>query len=130
MAEGRLLRDSTREGRSGWKSAGLFDNADDVVAAFAALAARPDVDPERIFFVGDSEGAVLVTIAAARLLTAPSGAGRRGRCCWPAPPGPAPAMLRWQAAALAPTLPAPVRGLLRLLRTDLVRRESRNHDKL
>lgn len=129
VGESRLVRNGTTEGKDDWKRAGLFDNADDVAAAFAALTARTEVDPERVFLIGHSEGAVLVAIVAARLLAAagPSpagavllaGAAKRGD-----------AVLRWQATALAPTLPVPVRGLLRLLRTDLARQVSRNHDKL
>nr|WP_231929869.1 alpha/beta hydrolase [Micromonospora inositola] len=39
-------------------------------------------------------------------------------------------VLRWQAARLLPSLPAPVRLLLRLTRTDLVTKVTRNHEKI
>ena len=130
VGESRLLRDGTTEGKDGWKRAGLFDNADDVAAAFAALTARAEVDPDRVFLIGHSEGAVLVTHTAARLLAAPAGPHPAGVVLLAGAAKRGDAMLRWQASALAPTLPAPVRGLLRLLRTDLVRQVSRNHDKL
>ena len=39
-------------------------------------------------------------------------------------------LLRWQARPIAPTLPAPVRGLLRLLRTDLEKKVVENHARV
>lgn len=39
---------------------------DDIAAAVAAARARPDVDPERIYLVGNSFGGVLVLLAAER----------------------------------------------------------------
>jgi hypothetical protein len=39
-------------------------------------------------------------------------------------------LLLWQARQIAPTLPAPVRGLLRLLRTDLVTGIAANHARI
>jgi fermentation-respiration switch protein FrsA (DUF1100 family) len=39
-------------------------------------------------------------------------------------------LLRWQARQIAPTLPAPVRGLLRLLRTDLEAKVAANHARV
>jgi hypothetical protein len=117
-----------RDGSAGdWREAGLFDNADDVAAAMAALAARPQVDGDRLLLVGHSEGAVLVAHAAARSAGALRPAGivllspsaQRGD-----------AVLRWQARVIVPTLPRVVRGLLSLLRVDVVRKVSANHDKL
>ncbi|MEU0554462.1 alpha/beta fold hydrolase [Dactylosporangium sp. NPDC006015] len=126
----RLLRDGTVEGKDGWMRAGLFDNADDLVAASTALAERPDTDAGRLFLVGHSEGATLVTIAAARMSDAPAGPRPAAVVLLAGAARPGDAVLRWQAGMLAPTLPAPVRGLLKLLRTDLVRQVSRNHDKI
>jgi uncharacterized protein len=130
VGESRLLRDGTVEGKGDWKRVGLFDNAADVAAAFAALAARPETDPERVFLVGHSEGAVLVAGTAARTLAAPAGPYPAGVVLLAGAARPGDAVLRWQVAALAPTLPAPVRGLLRLLRTDLARQAARNHDRI
>jgi pimeloyl-ACP methyl ester carboxylesterase len=42
----------------------FFGEVDDVVAAAVALAARPDVDPERIYVAGHSTGASLALLAA------------------------------------------------------------------
>jgi hypothetical protein len=39
-------------------------------------------------------------------------------------------LLRWQARRIAPTLPAPVRGLLRLLRTDMETKVAANHRRI
>jgi pimeloyl-ACP methyl ester carboxylesterase len=39
-------------------------------------------------------------------------------------------LLRWQARRIAPTLPAPVRGLLRLFRVDLEKKVAANHDRI
>ncbi|GAA1775342.1 alpha/beta hydrolase family protein [Luedemannella helvata] len=128
VGDSRLLRDGTMEDKNGWLRVGLFDNADDVAAAFAALAARAETAAERLFLIGHSEGATLVTITAARMSHQPTrpagvvllaGSAKRGD-----------AVLRWQASILAPTLPAPVRAVFKVLRTDLVRQVSRNHDKV
>lgn len=43
------------------------DFAQDAIAAFRWLAARPEIDPERIGFIGHSEGAIVAAIAASRL---------------------------------------------------------------
>lgn len=105
-------------------AAGLNDNIADARSALAALSALPEVDPARIILIGHSEGAI---VAAALATDQPALAGvvllaeaaRRGDD-----------LLLWQAAQVAPTLPAPVRFLLRLTRTDLVTKVGRNHAKL
>ena len=54
-------------GSSGdWKSAGLFDFADDAVAGIALLRARTDVDPARVGIYGHSQGGWVAPLAAAR----------------------------------------------------------------
>jgi hypothetical protein len=118
-----------RDGSIGdWREVGLFDNADDVTSALTALAARPEVDADRLLLVGHSEGAVLVArAAAARSESAPQLAGvvllsasaQRGD-----------AVLRWQAEVIVPTLPRAVRAVLRLLRVDVVRKVVANHERL
>ncbi|MGN6333271.1 MAG: alpha/beta hydrolase family protein [Motilibacteraceae bacterium] len=126
----RLLRDGTMQGKACWKRVGLYDNSDDVVAAFTALTSRGEVDPERVFLIGHSEGAALVAHAAAGMLGAPRGIRPAGVVLLAASAKRGDAVLRWQAESLAPTLPAPVRALLKLTRTDLVTKVSRNHDKI
>ena len=130
VGDSRLRRDGTTEGKNGWLRAGLFDNADDVAAAFTALAARPEVDPERVFLSGHSEGAVLAARTAASLLAAPAGPYPAGVALLACAAVPGDAVLRWQVQKIVPTLPAPVRGLLRLLRVDPVAKVARNHEKL
>ncbi|MBY8874949.1 lysophospholipase [Micromonospora sp. PLK6-60] len=103
---------------------GFHDNVDDARAALDALGAAPEVDSGRLFLVGHSEGALTSVALAARGvpvagLVLLAGTGRPGA-----------EVLRWQAARLLPDLPAPVRLLLRLTRTDLVTKVSRNHEKI
>jgi hypothetical protein len=81
-----LRFDDRGHGRSG----GMFDGstsadfAADVRAAVAYLRARPDIDPERIFLVGHSEGGTIAPMVAAGDPTLAgivllAGPGRRGR---------------------------------------------------
>jgi pimeloyl-ACP methyl ester carboxylesterase len=107
-----------------WRAAGLFDNVDDLAAARDTLAARPEVDPARLVVAGHSEGALLAAALAAR------GAPLAGLVLLSCSATPGEQLLRWQARQLAPSLPAPVRGLLRLLRTDLETRVAANHAKI
>ncbi|MGY1737080.1 alpha/beta hydrolase family protein [Geodermatophilus sp. SYSU D00684] len=130
LAEGGLasLRyDKRGVGASGggdWRRAGLTDNADDLARARDALAARPEVDPGRIVLAGHSEGALLAAAVAAR------GVPVAGVVLLAGSATPGDELLRWQARRIAPMLPAPVRGLLRLLRTDLEKRVAANHARI
>ncbi len=107
-----------------WRAAGLYDSVDDMGRALTTLAARPEVDAERIVLAGHSEGAILVAALAAR------GAPVAGIVLLSMSAGPGETLLRWQARRITPTLPAPVRFLLRLLRTDLQKKVAANHAKL
>ena len=107
-----------------WREAGLYDGVDDLAAARDTLAARPEVDPGRLVVAGHSEGALLAAALAAR------GAPVAGLVLLSCSATPGDQLLRWQAWQLAPTLPAPVRGLLRLLRTDLEAKVAANHAKV
>jgi pimeloyl-ACP methyl ester carboxylesterase len=105
-------------------AAGLADNIADARSALAALSARPEVDPARLLLIGHSEGAIIATTLAAddpRLagVVLLAGTARKGED-----------LLVWQAAQVAPTLPAPVRLLLRATRTDLVTKVRHNHARL
>ncbi|MGX5654492.1 alpha/beta hydrolase family protein [Geodermatophilus nigrescens] len=108
-----------------WRRAGFTDNADDLLRALDTLAARPEVDGSRIVLAGHSEGALLATMAAGT-----AGARVAGVVLLAGSATPGDALLRWQARQIAPTLPAPVRGLLRLLRTDLERKVAANHERI
>jgi hypothetical protein len=107
-----------------WRRAGWYDGVDDLVRALAALAARPEVDGGRVVLAGHSEGALLAAAAAAR------GAPVAGLVLLAGSATPGAELLRWQARQIAPTLPAPVRGLLRLLRADLERKVAANHERI
>jgi hypothetical protein len=107
-----------------WRRAGLTDNLDDLVRARDALAARPEVDAGRIVLAGHSEGAQLAAMAAAR------GVPAAGVVLLAGSATPGDALLRWQARQIQPTLPAPVRALLRLLRVDLERKVAANHERI
>jgi pimeloyl-ACP methyl ester carboxylesterase len=120
----RYDKRGTGDSPGDWRASGLWDNVDDAATALGLLRGRPEVDVSRIFVAGHSEGAVQAVALAARdrslagivLLAASARPGRD--------------VLRWQAEAILPTLPRPVRFLLRLLRIDLAAKVSRNHAKL
>ncbi len=102
---------------------GFHDNVADARAALAALRARPEVDAQHVVVIGHSEGALIAAELASDadllgvvLLAGSAQTGRR--------------LLEWQAAQLAPSLPRPVRALMRLLRQDLVRTQSKRLDRL
>ena len=112
-----------------WRAAVLYDNDDDLARARDALAARPEVDPGRIVLAGHSEGAVLAAALAGRAADG-EGAPVAGVVLLAMSATPGAELLRWQARRIAPTLPAPVRGLLRLLRTDLEAKTAANHRRI
>ncbi|WP_456598723.1 alpha/beta hydrolase family protein [Blastococcus sp. SYSU DS0616] len=107
-----------------WRAAGLHDNVEDLAAALDVLRARPEVDPERVLLAGHSEGAILAASLAAR------GAPVAGLVLLAMSATRGEELLRWQARQIAPTLPAPVRFLLRLLRTDLEAKVAANHARV
>ncbi|WP_298455713.1 S9 family peptidase [uncultured Cellulomonas sp.] len=107
-----------------WRAAGLEDNIADAAQALATLTAAPGVDPSTALVVGHSEGALIAGALAAR------GTPPTGIVLLSASATPGEELLLWQAAQIAPTLPAPVRAVLRLLRTDLVAKVARNHAKI
>jgi hypothetical protein len=107
-----------------WLAAGLQDNLDDLGRAVDAVRARPEVDAGRVLVAGHSEGALLAAALAAR------GAPVAGVVLLSMSATPGEELLRWQARRIAPTLPAPVRGLLRLLRVDLEKKVAGNHERI
>ena len=107
-----------------WRSAGLHDNAADVRAALDALRAHPGVDPARVVLVGHSEGALLAARVAA------AGAPVAGVALLSGTAVPGRDVLLQQAERIGPTLPAPVRLLLRLTRTDLTAKVRANHARI
>jgi pimeloyl-ACP methyl ester carboxylesterase len=124
VASYRFDKRGVGESSGDWRAAGLSDNVDDAAAALTLLRERPEVEPDRVFVAGHSEGAVQAVALAGRGLPIAglvllAGTARRGE-----------EVLRWQARVIAPTLPRPVRLLLGLLRVDLEKRVASNHAKI
>jgi pimeloyl-ACP methyl ester carboxylesterase len=107
-----------------WRTVGFTDNVDDLHRALDAVRARPEVDADRVLLAGHSEGALLAAGVAAR------GAPVAGVVLLSTSATPGEELLRWQARQIAPSLPAPVRALLRLLRTDLEKKVAKNHERI
>jgi pimeloyl-ACP methyl ester carboxylesterase len=108
-----------------WRTVGFTDNVDDLGRALATVRARPELDAGRVLLAGHSEGALLAAAVAAR-----AGRDVAGVVLLSSSATPGEELLRWQARQIAPTLPAPVRGLLRLLRTDLEKKVVKNHARI
>jgi alpha/beta superfamily hydrolase len=97
-------------------TAGFHDNTRDAASALRVLREQADVDPARCFLVGHSEGAWLAAavagdgrhddLAGVVLLAGGAKTGEE--------------TLAWQTRQIVPTLPRPIRLLLRGLRIDLV----------
>ena len=124
VASYRFDKRGVGESPGDWRAAGLGDNVDDAAAALAMLREWPEVEADRVFAAGHSEGAVQAVALAGRGLPIAglvllAGSARGGE-----------EVLRRQARAIAPTLPRPVRFLLRLLRVDLEKRVANNHAKI
>jgi pimeloyl-ACP methyl ester carboxylesterase len=124
LASFRYDKRGVGESPGDWRTAGLHDNVDDLARARDAVAARPEVDAERIVLAGHSEGAILAAALAAR------GAKAAGVVLLSMSATPGEELLRWQARQIGPTLPAPVRFLLRLFRTDLEQKVAANHVRI
>lgn len=106
-----------------YHSTGFYDNVADAAAAIKALRARPEVDADRVVVIGHSEGALIASalatdeqLAGVVLL---AGAANNGKD-----------VLRWQARQVAPTLPKPVKLLMKLLRQDLVRSQTKRLEQI
>jgi pimeloyl-ACP methyl ester carboxylesterase len=124
LASFRYDKRGVGESPGDWRTAGLHDNVDDLARAVEAVAGRPEVDARRILLAGHSEGAILAAALAAR------GVDVAGVVLLSMSATPGEELLRWQARQILPTLPAPVRGLLRLLRIDLEKKVAANHDRI
>jgi uncharacterized protein len=124
LASLRYDKRGVGESPGDWRTAGLYDNVDDLDRARAELAARPEVDADRIVVAGHSEGAILAAALAAR------GVPAAGLVLLSMSATPGEQLLRWQARQIAPTLPRAVRGILRLFRVDLERKVAANHERI
>jgi uncharacterized protein len=124
LASLRYDKRGVGESPGDWRRAGLHDNVDDLGRALEALAARPEVASDRLLVAGHSEGAILAAALAGR------GAPLAGVVLLSMSATPGDELLRWQARTIAPTLPAVVRGLLRLFRVDLEKKIAANHARI
>ncbi|MFY1672347.1 alpha/beta fold hydrolase [Plantactinospora sp. WMMB334] len=118
-----LLRyDKRGVGASGgdYLSTGFHDECGDAAAALAALRAHPAVDPDRVFVVGHSTGAI---VAANLVRAAPPPAGYV-LLAGAAQPGER--VMAWQSDRIATTLPHPLRPLGPIL----TRRQARARDRI
>lgn len=123
VASLRFDKRGVGESEGDFLSAGLQDNIADAKAALATLRDDVDIDADNLLVIGHSEGAFITVaigadedVAGVALL---SGGVRTGE-----------ETLRWQAAALVPTLPPVVRGLLRILRVDVFAKQAKTFAKL
>ncbi len=120
-----LRYDKRGVGQSGgdYLSAGFHDNINDARAALKALRARPEIDPDQVVAIGHSEGALIASSLAADEQLAGvallAGAATNGK-----------AVLQWQAQQVLPTLPKPVKLLMKLLRQDLVRTQTKRLERI
>jgi pimeloyl-ACP methyl ester carboxylesterase len=105
-------------------TASLLDNVSDAAAALSALTVLPEVDARRVFVIGHSEGALI----AAEL--AGSQAPVAGVVLLAGVAQPGEAVLRWQAAQVSKTLPGPVTWLLKVMRQDVLRAQSKRLEQI
>ena len=122
-----LRYDKRGVGASGgdFLSAGLCDNVDDARTALESLAGQPECSDVPLIAIGHSEGAMIVAALAAEPDSIIDGAVL---LAGPAKPGEQ--LLLWQAGKIAPTLPKPVRLILRLMRTDPVKQQRKLLDRI
>ncbi len=107
-----------------WREYGVHDRIDEARAAMRWLGARAEVDPGRIVVVGHSEGALAAAAIGA------DGPAAAGVVLLSASATVGEALLHWQVAQVAPTLPSAVRLALRLTRTDLAAKVAKNHARI
>ncbi|GII16583.1 hypothetical protein Ppa05_33090 [Planomonospora parontospora subsp. antibiotica] len=122
VASFRYDKRGAGESQGSFLAAGLGDNIDDARAALAWLRTRPEIDPAAVFVVGHSEGAVIATALGAE----PAGpaADLAGIVLLSPMAKTGEETLAWQTRQIAGDLPAPVRVILRLLRTDLAAKQA------
>jgi uncharacterized protein len=117
-----LRYDKRGVGASGgdYLSTGFHDECRDASTALTALRAHPAVDPDRVFVIGHSAGAVV----AATLVRTPQPPAGYVLLAGAARPGEQ--VMAWQSDRIAATLPWPLRPLSPVL----VRRQARERDRI
>ena len=124
IASLRYDKRGVRASRGSYLETTFADARGDAAAALTTLRSHVAVDPDRVLVIGHSEGALHATSLAAReptlagvgLLAAPASTGE--------------VTMRWQAEVILPTLPAPIRGLLRVLRQSPERAQAKLFEKV
>jgi hypothetical protein len=117
-------------------TAGFFDNVADAQAAVAYLRGQPLVDPGKVFVLGHSEGAYIAARVAAGDpdgVGDQAGAGDQGLAGAVLLAGgarPGEEELHWQGRRVAETLTGFNAWLIRLLRTDPVKRQADQLEKV
>ncbi len=107
-----------------WRTVSFTENTRDAAAALRALRADPRIDTGRIVVIGHSEGA----LHALRLAVGAAPPAAAVLLSSPARPGSE--VLLWQAEQVQPSLPAPVKAIVRVARIDLTAKTRAAHDKL
>ena len=129
-----LRYDKRGVGASGGEflGAGLSDNIDDARAALAAVADDTGCAGAPLFLIGHSEGAAIATVLGAESSRPADSTSPRlsGVVLLAGQTKTGDQTLRWQAAMIGPTLPAPVKAIMRLLRTDVSRQQAKALQKL
>ena len=112
--------------------AGLSDNIDDARAALAAVADHTACTGVPLFVIGHSEGASIATVLGAESNPSTDSTGPRlsGVVLLAGQTKTGEQALNWQAAMIGPTLPTPVKAIMRLLRTDVSRQQAKALKKL
>lgn len=115
-----LRYDKRGVGASGgdYHAIGFYDNVDDARSGLRVLRGRREVDPDRVFVVGHSEGALIAAelagdeaLAGVVLLAGAASTGED--------------ILVWQARQVAGMLPAPVRWVMKVLRQDVAKTQAK-----
>lgn len=101
-------------------SCGFHDLVADAQAAISYLATRPEIDPERIFVLGHSEGAIVALNLAA------SEAGLSGAVLLAGSAKTGQETIVWQTQKIASSLTGLNKLILRLFRIDVVKSVSKN----
>ena len=107
-----------------WRRFGFHDRIDEARNGLAALRGRAEVDGHAVFVVGHSEGALDAAALAA------SDDQLAGVVLLSTSASPGEDVLVWQGEQIAPGLPAPIRLMLKVMRTDVVSKVKQNHAKI